>query len=74
MRYAAQDILSALADAEAQSSGNVQVQRLAKHDLVAFAKSFWAIQWEQADIINGIESSNFQVFFNETCFAMDASR
>ncbi len=65
MRYASQDILSALAGAEAQSSGNVQVQRLAKHDLVAFAKSFWAIQWEQADIVNGIEASNFQVFFQQ---------
>ena len=62
MRYAAQDILTALAGAEAQTSGTVRVQRLAKHDLVAFAKSFWAIQWEQADIVNGIEASNFQVF------------
>jgi len=61
VRYAAQDILTALAGAEAILSGNVKVQRLAKHDLVAFVKCFWAIWWEQADIVNRIEASDFQV-------------
>ena len=63
VRYAAQDILTALACADAQSSGSVQIQRLAKHDLVAFVKYFWAIKWKQADIVNRIEASDFQVMF-----------
>lgn len=63
VRYAAQDILTALAGAEAQSSGNVQIQRLAKRDLVAFVRCFWAAKWKQADIVNCIEAPNFQFMF-----------
>lgn len=64
VRYAAQDILIALAHADAQSSGSVQIQRLAKHDFVAFVRCFWAIKWKQTGVVNRIEASDFQVMFS----------
>lgn len=59
----AQDILTARAHADAQSFSSVQIQRLAKHDLVAFVKCFWAIKWKQIGVVNRIEASDFQVMF-----------
>ncbi|KAL0030820.1 hypothetical protein WJX77_008094 [Trebouxia sp. C0004] len=58
VRYATNDILSALAGMA--ESGQVRMQREAKHDLVAFVKSFWAIQGERADLLNQIHASNIE--------------
>ena len=63
MRYATNDILSALSGIA--DSGQVQMQREAKHDLVAFDKSFWAIQWERADLLNQIHASNVEVICSQ---------
>ena len=59
VRYATNDILSALSGMA--ESGQVRIQREARHDLVAFVKSFWAIQWEQADLLNQINASDIEV-------------
>ena len=65
VRYASNDILFALS-AEAQP-GQVQIQRQARHDLVAFVKSFWAIQWERADQLNQIHASDVEVICSQYC-------
>ncbi|DBB14547.1 TPA: hypothetical protein ACH3X3_004823 [Trebouxia sp. C0006] len=36
------------------------MQREAKHDMIVFVKGFWAIQWEQADLLNQIHASNVE--------------
>jgi len=58
VRYATDDILSALSGVA--EIGQVQIHREARHDLVAFVKSFWAIQWEQADLPNQINASDIE--------------
>ena len=48
--------------------GQVRIQsREAKHDLVAFVKSFWAIQWERADLLNQIHASDIEVICSQYC-------
>ncbi|KAL0018943.1 hypothetical protein WJX77_001045 [Trebouxia sp. C0004] len=32
----------------------------ARHDLVAFVNTFWAIQWERADLLNRVHASNIE--------------
>lgn len=59
VRYASNDILSALSGTG--NSGQVQLERAAKHDLVALVKSLWAIQWERADELNQINASDTEV-------------
>ncbi len=63
VRYASNDILSALS--RMAESGQVRMLREAKHDLVAFVKSFWAIQWEQADLLNQNHASNVEVICSQ---------
>ena len=62
VRYATNDILSGMAE-----SGQVRIQREARHDLVAFVKSFWAIQWERAEPLNRIHASDIEVICCQYC-------
>ena len=44
--------------------GSLEFQREAKHDLVAFVKSFWAIRFGKAAQLSTIEASDIQVICN----------
>lgn len=63
MRYAATDILSTLS-APVGELGEMELQREAKHDLVALVKSFWAIRFGKVAQLNAIEASDIQVICN----------
>lgn len=63
MRYAATDILSTLS-APAGEVDERELQREAKHDLVALVKSFWAIRFGKVAQLNAIEASDIQVICN----------
>lgn len=59
VRYAATDILSTLS-APVGELGEMELQREAKHDLVALVKSFWAIRFGKVAQLNAIEASDIQ--------------
>ena len=45
----------------------MKLHQEARHDLVAFVNSFWAIQWERADLLNHIHNSDVEVICSQCC-------
>ena len=64
MRYASTDILHTLSAPVGDDLGSLELQREAKHDLVALVKSLWAIRFGKVAQLNTIEASDIQVICN----------